>query len=423
MIENLDKSEHYTSKHSKPFLGQKFAFWLIFIAAFAFTLGFIAGQRNIGISPQKAINLRLANTDKPADVTVDFAPFWQVWKVINERYLDKSSIDHQKLLYGAISGMVNSIGDPYTAFLPPADNKTVKEELGGSYEGVGIQLGFREKKLVVIAPLSQTPAEKAGVRAGDQILKIDNTETEGLSLPEAVRQIRGVQGTSVTLLIIQNGENEGKEFKITREKIQIKSVEVKFENTPKGEIATIKLIRFGEQTNDEWTSAVDQIITHSAKGVILDVRNNPGGFLQGAVFIGSEFVDGKIVGQESANGDREFLNSQRRGKLLKIPLVAVVNKGSASAAEIVAGAMQDHKRAKLVGETTFGKGSIQDAQDFPDGSGIHVTIAKWLLPSGRNINDVGITPDVEVKLSKEDAQAGKDPQFDKAKELLLSQIK
>lgn len=418
MEDNLNQQE----KKITGFLGQPHQFWLIFVAILAFTLGFIAGQRNIA-NFQAPFNIRFANTDKPKEVTVDFAPFWQVWQLISDKYLDKAKIDPQKLLYGAISGMVESLGDPYTSFLPPQDNKAVKEELSGSYEGVGIQLGFRDKKLVVVAPLSGTPAQKAGILAGDAILKIDDKETEGLSLPEAVKLIRGAAGTAVTLTITRNGEEQPKEVRVAREKIQIKSVEVKFENLEIGEIATIKLIRFGEQTNDEWNKAIDEVIAHNAKGVILDVRNNPGGFLQGAVYIGSEFVSGKIVGQEQAGGQREFVSATRTGKLLKIPLVVLVNKGSASAAEIVAGALQEHKRSKLVGENTFGKGTIQDAQDLPDGSGVHITIAKWLLPSGENIDAVGIKPDIEVKVTKEDLEAGRDVQAQKAKEALLQIIK
>ncbi len=403
--------------------GIRVAIWLIITAIVFFAAGWQWGEG--GISRRREVNaplITVSNQATPSQVNVDFAPFWQVWDIVTSRYLERDQIDPQKLVWGAIAGMVKAIGDPYTAFLTPEENREVKEELEGVYSGVGIQLGFKDKKLVVIAPLSGTPAEAAGVQAGDFILKIDDKETADLSLPEAVKMIRGAVGTKVKLTFLREGKNEPFDLELTRASIVVKSVEVKIKSTPKGKVAVIKLSRFGEKTNEEWDEAVSQVLSANVKGVVLDVRNNPGGFLNGAVYVASEFLTGKIVGQAGIDGDPQFITAGRKGKLLSMPLVALVNKGSASAAEIVAGALQVRGRAKLVGETTFGKGTIQDTNDLPSGGGVHVTIAKWLLPNGQDINGSGVKPDVEVAVGEQDLQQEQDPQLDKALEILTAKF-
>lgn len=398
--------------------------WLLVTAALFFTIGWQLGSQ--GFAPGKGSyfnqTVGIANGDKPQNVTVDFAPFWDVWEIVTTRYLDRSNLDPQKLLWGAISGMVKAVGDPYTAFLTPEENKAVKEELEGTYSGVGIQLGFKDKKLVVIAPLSKTPAEEAGIRPGDRILKIDDTETDDLSLPEAARRIRGEVGTKVRLTLLREGEDKPFEQELIRKTIQVKSVEIKISESPKGKIAVIKLSRFGEKTNEEWDSAVSEALAANVKGVILDVRNNPGGFLNGAVYIGSEFLTGKIVGQEGADGKAQFLTATRAGKLLTKPLVVLINKGSASAAEIVAGAVQERSRGKLVGETSFGKGTVQDTKDLEGGSGVHFTVAQWLLPSGKGVNGQGLKPDFEVQPTEADITQNRDVQLEKALEVLKAKL-
>ncbi len=360
----------------------------------------------------------------PSSVHVDFSLFWDVWQRLHTFYIDRATIDTQKLVWGAISGMVNALDDPYTVFLPPTEQKQSKEDLAGSFEGVGMQLGYKDGKLAVIAPLADTPAQKAGVKAGDLILKIKDEakkldkETTGVSLPEAVTMIRGPEGTTVTLTLAREGEKEPFEVILSREKIVVKSVEVVF----KDKAAHLKLLRFGERTNDEWEKAIDQIEEKMAKGevkgVVLDLRNNPGGFLQGAVYIASEFLaDGVVVKQEqSGNGGTQTFSVNRQGRLLSTPLVVLINQGSASASEIVAGVLQEEGRAKLVGEKTFGKGTIQEAEELTGGSGLHITIARWLLPSGKWIDKEGIKPDNEVKMDEKDQT--KDPQLEKALELL-----
>ena len=279
--------------------------------------------------------------------------------------------------------------------------------------------GSKDKRLVVIAPLSGTPAEKAGIKPGDLIIKIGDKNTTGMTLPEAVNLIRGVKGTQVVLTIFREGDTDTRLFTLIRDTIIVKSVEISEKQTKSGKkVAVIKLSRFGERTDEEWNSVVSETISANSEAVVLDVRNNPGGFLESAVFIGSEFLEsGNVVLQENSDGQRNSLTVNRNGKLTKIPLVVLINKGSASASEILAGALQDRKRAQLVGEKSFGKGTIQEAQDLSGGAGVHITVAKWLTPNGMWVNDTqGLEPDVKIDMDQQDQT--KDPQLEKAIELL-----
>jgi len=351
----------------------------------------------------------------PADKDLDFSLFWTVWDRLAATYLDKTALKSREMIYGAIKGMVASLGDPYTVFLPPQENKEAKEDLNGTFEGVGIQLGYIDEQLAVIAPLSGMPAESAGVKAGDLILKVDEQETTDMTLPEAVSLIRGSKGTVVKLTLLHQGETESYVAEIVRSTIIVPSVEVVFleEN-----VARLKLMRFGERTSNEWAMAVNQILTNqpAVEGVILDLRNNPGGYLSGSVFIASEFLSsGVVVKQEDATGNQESYSVDRQGILLHQPLVVLVNQGSASASEIVAGALQEYKRAKIVGENTFGKGTIQEAEDLPGGAGLHITTARWLLPSGKSIDKDGIVPDNQIT---DDPTTEEDEQLQEAIKLL-----
>lgn len=389
--------------------------------------GFYLGQYRLrltqeALKPQITIERRLPAGKE----NLGFSLFWDTWDRLESSYLNKSALDSQKMIYGAISGMVASLGDPYTVFLPPQEQKQSQEDLSGSFEGVGIQLGYKDSNLAVIAPLKDTPAEKAGVKAGDLILRIKDEkkgidkEAKDVNLPEAVSLIRGPKGTSVTLALLREGSSDSIEVKLTRETILVKSVELEF----KQGVAYLRLLRFGERTYQEWESAVAQIENEKSKleggfkGVVLDLRNNPGGFLQGSVFIASEFLgNGVVVKQENASGKgTETFTVDRKGKLINDPLVVLVNQGSASASEIVAGSLQERGRAKVVGEKSFGKGTVQEAEDLPGGAGLHVTVARWLLPSGKSIDKEGIKPDFEIKMDEKDQT--KDLQLDKAIELL-----
>ncbi|MFZ5366252.1 MAG: S41 family peptidase [Patescibacteria group bacterium] len=398
---------------------------ILALTFFAFGTGFWFGERQLKLSftnYQPKVTLERKIPEGKEDVS--FSLFWDVWDRLEQSYLDKSKIDYQKMVYGAISGMVASLGDPYTVFLPPQEQKQSKEDLSGAFEGVGIQLGYKDSKIAVISPLSGTPAEKAGVKAGDLILKIKDEaknidkETAGMTLPEAVTLIRGPKGTEVSLTMFREGKDKF-EVKLKRETIVVRSVEVTFRDN----IAHLKLLRFGERTYQEWEEAVGKIEERRAKGevkgVILDLRNNPGGFLQGSVFIASEFLgNGVVVKQEkSRDGGVETFSVNRKGRLLTLPLVVLINQGSASASEIVAGTLKERSRAKIVGEKSFGKGTVQEAEELTGGAGLHITVARWLLPSGKSIDKEGITPDFEVKMDEKDQT--KDPQLEKAIEILL----
>lgn len=393
----------------------------ILIILLVFLLGWQLGHRDLEI---KLSNYRpsvsVINKEPPKSINLDFKLFWDVWDLLSRSYLDKKALDPQKLFYGAISGMVAAVGDPYTVFLPPEQQKYSQEELNGSFEGVGIQLGFnKDKRLTVIAPLLGTPAQKAGLKPEDLIIKIDGKETTNMTLPEAVSLIRGPKGTKIDLTILREGESDPKVFTLMRDSIIVKSVSISFKTTSsKKKVAIIKLSRFGERTRDEWNESIGSILSEGSQGVVLDLRNNPGGFLDGAVFIASEFLDwGDVVLQENSKGEKTAFKVNRAGRLINMPMIVLINKGSASASEIVAGALQDRKRAKLIGEKSFGKGTIQEAEDLAGGTGIHITVAKWLTPNGRWVNESqGLDPDVKIEGEKEDAT--KDPQLDKAIELV-----
>ncbi len=384
-------------------------------------------------------HVAIAGKEPPPGLTnVDFSMMWTVLQKLQANYYDKSKIVPQKLVNGAIAGMVDSLEDPFTMYLPPTENNDFKQGLAGQFEGIGAELGLSGKQIIVMAPLAGGPAEKAGIKPGDAILKVDKQIIIGWSLSQAVDKIRGPKGTPVTLTILHKGDQEAKEVKIVRDTITVKSVvtwtkAIKdiagikstdiLKNAQASKVVYIRLSQFGDNTNQEWVGIANQIDLArkkdtSIKGVILDLRNNPGGYLTDAVFIASEFIDnGTVVMQEDGTGARAKLDVSRKGLLTDVPLVVILNRGSASASEIVAGALRDHKRAMLTGELSFGKGTIQEAEDLGGGAGLHVTIAKWLTPDGTWVHQKGLTPDVPVALDAKDQSH--DTQLEKAVELLV----
>ena len=396
-----------------------FLIQFLVIAILFFAIGFAVGQKRVNFERQGYIpHITVSNEFPPKDQTVDFSLFWKVLEILPQKYVDKGAIDPQKILYGAISGMVKSLGDPYTAFLDPKQNDEIKSEIAGSYEGIGIQIGFDvQKRLAVIAPLSGTPAEREEVLAKDLIIKIDDKDTSDLTLPQAVDLIRGPAGSEVKLTLSREGEDKQLEKVIARAKIDVKSVEVKYVDYKGKKAGVIKVSGFGEKTNAEWDRAVEDVLANKADAVIVDMRNNPGGLLSSSVYITGDFVRGVVVKQQYANGSVQSLTTDGRGRLLKIPMAVLVNGGSASAAEIFSGAIQDARRGQLIGEKTFGKGTVQDVVELPGGGGLHVTIAKWLTPKGNSIHGTGISPDVTVQMTAQDRKENKDPQLDRALEI------
>lgn len=389
---------------------------LIGLGAFIFYAGYQKGRygatmTETGVAPQEAIFL---NTEGAQDREIDFTLFWRVWDLVKEKYLDREGLDAKELFYGAIDGMLSATGDPYTTFFSPEENREFKEDLSGSFEGIGAEMGIKNEILTVIAPLDDSPALKAGILAGDRVLKINGEPTTSLSIEEAVDRIRGPKGTEVTLSIFRNGEEEIREITVKRDTIIVKSV--KFEM--RDEIALIRLGRFGDDTSKEFDIAVRQAVAAEAKSVVLDLRNNPGGFLGTAVDLAGYFVPSGSVAviEEDADKNRKELKTSGNSKLANLPIVILINEGSASASEILAGAIKENRDAKvlLVGKKSFGKGSVQELIPVSRDTSVKITVAHWLTPKGNAINNVGIAPDVEVALERDENNPDKDTQLDKA---------
>jgi len=397
----------------------KFQRLLIFvlIAISFFYGGYYYGKRGYEVEVKRnPPEIKVINKN-PGDQEVDFALFWRVWDLVQKEYLERP-VDGQKMLYGAIKGMVASLDDPYTAFLPPDVNEAVNESLNNQYQGIGAELGLKDGQLIVVAPLDGSPAKAAGVRAGDRILAIEGESTAGISVAEAVVKIRGDAGTTSTLMIGRDNE-EPKEIKIKRDVIKIDSVtwEDKGDGT-----AYIRVSRFGQDTNEEWDRVVDEITQQMDQldAIVLDLRGNPGGYLLSAVHLAGEFFSNKtVLIQESATGEEvDYPTPRTKGAFQDIPgIFVLVDEGSASASEILAAALKDNVNAVLIGKKTFGKGTIQDAKDFEDGSGIHLTTNKWLTPKKVWVHNEGIEPDITVEFSEEDINNANDVQLNKALEL------
>src|SRR3989344_4115314 len=332
---------------------------------------------------------------------IDFRLFWDTWQKVEAKYVDKDKIDTQNMYYGAIKGLVAAVGDPYTFFLTPEENQQSKDDLGGKFEGIGAQLGLKNNAIIAIAPLKESPAEAAGLKSGDYITKVDGESTKGWALVEAVGKIRGPKDTSVTLTVLRI--NAELDIPIQRRQIKVPSVELSTETQNGKSVAVITLSQFGETTNSEWDKAAQEVKTTwdqgTISGLVIDLRGNPGGYLDSAVYIASEFLEKgtTVLTQETTDERDRVYTVGRTGKLLDIPLSIMINEGSASASEILSGALRDHKRDTLVGKQSFGKGSVQEALDLSGNAGLHVTIAKWILPEGEWINGVGITPDIIVE--------------------------
>lgn len=387
--------------------------FFIGLSLIIFEAGFYFGKAQMPVAPPEGIlNPELG---KPAEV--DFSLFWDAWRILEEKFVDPEKINYQKMIYGAISGMVNSLGDPYTVFMPPEDSKIFKEDVSGAFQGVGMEIGIKKGELTVISPLEGTPAFRAGLRAGDKIIKIDNAYTREMTVDEAVKLIRGPKGTEVTLTILRDDWPKTKDFKIVRDVIEIPSLTWEIKDR---DIAHIKLYQFSEVVRSSFDQAAIDILNSQAKKIVLDLRNNPGGYLEVAQDIAGWFLEkGAIVTVEDFGGKQENKEYKAKGneKLLSYPLVVLINQGSASGSEILAGALRDNRGIKLIGEKSFGKGSVQELEELREGS-LKITVAKWLTPKGELINGIGLAPDFEVELTEEDFNQDEDPQLDKAIELI-----
>jgi carboxyl-terminal processing protease len=357
-----------------------------------------------------------ANPLSEGDLDSLFAPFWQAWTLVHELYVEQP-VDDQEMMRGAIRGMLDSLGDQHSSYMDPDEFRQASIPLEGEYEGIGAWVDPDAEYLTIVSPMPDSPAERASLKPGDKIIAIDGEDMTGIDGNLVIQKVMGPAGTRVTLTILREGVDEPFDVTLIREKIIVPSVVSEMLD---GEVAYIQLISFGEDTTAELQQALNDLLDQEPVGLVLDLRNNGGGALNTAIEVASQFIgEGVIMYEEYGSGRRDMYEALPDGLATEIPLIVLVNEGSASASEIVAGAIQDTNRGVLVGTRTFGKGSVQNWIPLKDDQGaIRVTIARWLTPNGRTIHEVGLEPDVVVELTEEDIQAERDPQLEKAIELL-----
>lgn len=380
-----------------------------------FSLGFYGGQAFVDSNDDYVVS------DEQREVKdLDLDQFWDVWSKVQIKYVDAEHIDHDNAVYGAIKGMVSSLDDPYSAFLTPDETQVFQDSLNSELEGIGAELTIEEGLLVVVSPLKDSPAEKASLKPGDVIIAIDATDAQEYSFFEAIQNIRGPRGTKVILTVVREGLDEPIDVTITRDRIDLESVTTE---VLEDDIFYISINQFSDDTEKEFFEAVNEALLIDPSGVVLDLRFNGGGYLETSVNIMGEFVEDGLPGviiESTASRNREVLEIDGNQRLIDVPLVVLINEGSASSSEILAGALQDYERAFIIGSTSFGKGSVQEIETLNDGSSLRLTIAKWLTPSERDIDAEGIAPDLTVEITEEDAENDVDPQLDKAVEYLLN---
>lgn len=394
-----------------------------------FSGGFIAGHLLpfgdlgvTGLSPMAsaAPPSSAGQNATPADLQVLFKPFWEAWQIIHQQYVDQP-VDDTKLMEGAIRGMMDSLGDPHSTYMDPQTYKQASSELAGSYEGIGAVVDTTGQFLTIVSTFPGSPAEHVGMESGDQITAVDHQDMTGIS-PELVRQkVVGPAGTTVHLTIERKGQTAPLEFDVTRAKITVSSASGKM--LPNG-VGYVQITTFGDNTTRELTATLGTLMAQDPKGLIIDLRDNGGGYLQTAVEVVSQFADnGTVLYEQYGNGTKKPYEAISGGLATKIPLVVLINEGTASASEITAGALQDYGRAKLVGVVSYGKGSVQNWVPVSNDQGaVRITIARWLTPNGRQIDKKGLTPDVYVQMTLADRQAGRDPQLDMAVQVLLDLV-
>lgn len=392
-----------------------------FLAGLFLILVFYAGWQfgNSGRTLEVGGLTLLESHRENAPQNADWDILWQTIELINEKYVNRPA-DLKKILEGAVQGAVSSLNDPYSLFLPPQQAEDFANELKGNLEGIGAEIGLKHQRLTVIAPLDESPAVRAGIRGGDYIYKVDGEDTTGFTVEQAVGKIRGPAGTKVTLTVFHLGATKPVEIVITRAKIEVKSIMSEIKEVNGGKIGYLKLRRFSDDTSGGVKKAVSNFLAGGVKGVVLDMRNNPGGYLDSAVEVASNWVrDGEtVLIQKFGDGTEEIFRAEGQSRLNSVPTVVLVNGGSASASEIVAGALKDNGLAKLIGEKSFGKGSVQELIDLDGKAQLKLTIAKWLTPKGHDLNQDGLEPDIKVEMNEEDFQNDRDLQLDRALEEL-----
>jgi carboxyl-terminal processing protease len=380
-----------------------------------FALGMYIGYQN---RPYVTRVSSIIDKEVPIGTNADFEPFWKVWNIIDEKHPGADKITSQQRVYGAIKGLVDSLNDPYSVYFPPADSKDFHDTINGSFEGIGMEIGIKDKVLTVIAPLKDTPAERAGIKAGDKVLKIDKTATNDMSVDKAVELIRGVAGTKVILTIYRESEGKPREVSVIRDVISIPTLDS--ELRPDG-VYLIRLYNFSAQSANLMNDALKSFKASGSKNLVIDLRGNPGGYLDSAVDMASFFLpEGDTVVTEDfgTNGSPRVYRSKgyRLLDLKNIKVAILVDKGSASASEILGGALSEHGVAPLIGETTYGKGSVQEVMDVTDTTTLKLTIAKWLTPNGVSISEKGLVPTILVETTEQDLQNKTDPVLNRALE-------
>ena len=399
-------------KIKKNFLSRTVLILFLMGACFLFyKFGIYTGENNI----LKTAPAQIINSDLGIPENVDFSLFWETWRQAEMNFLDRTEMDYQAMIYGAIAGMVNSLGDPYTNFFKPQEAEEFEQQLSGKYQGIGTVVGIRDEQLIIISPFKDSPAERAGLKPEDKILKIEDVYTTDITIEKAVELIKGPEGTKVKLLIEREEWENTKEIEIQRELIKIPTLEWEIKNE---DIALVRMYQFNGILTSEFRKIVPEILNSKCNKVILDLRNNPGGYLSTSQDIAGWFLEkGMLVVSEDEGEGKEQKDYESKGPatLSFFPVVVLINNGSASASEILAGALRDQREAQLVGETSFGKGSVQKPIVLSDGSFLKVTIARWLTPSGHCINDMGLEPDVVVE---EGDNVEKDLQLEKAIEII-----
>jgi carboxyl-terminal processing protease len=390
----------------------------------AFTGGLLVGwllpeksSVETAISTTQVEQPQTAATTTPEDLQALFKPFWEAWNLVHEQYVDQP-VDDTKMMEGAISGMMDSLGDEHSGYMDPQTYEEATRPLDESYEGIGAYVDVTGDYLTIISPMPGSPAEGAGLKPGDKIIQIDGKDMTGIDPSVALQSVLGASGTEVTLTIRRDDTSETFDVTITRAKIDLPSVSSKMLDN---NIAYIAISTFGENTNNLLEKALKDLLAQNPKGLILDLRYNTGGYLTTAIEVISQFIpSGVVMYEQEGDGTETSYEALPGGLATQIPLVVLVNEGSASASEITAGALQDYGRAPLVGTTTYGKGSVQNWIPLSNDQGaVRITIARWLTPNHRQINKIGLTPDYVVEITDEEAAAGKDPQLDKAIELIL----
>ncbi len=386
---------------------------IILLLAVCFSGGFLWG------------NVRQVNALLPSDLIVrninfnaDLSILWDVLKIIKTKYKGRKDLNDQDLVYGAAEGVVKSLGDPYSEFMAPESSKKFLEDISGSFEGIGAEIGIKDGVLTVVAPLEGTPAKKAGLMSSDKIIKIDNETTLELSIEKAITLIRGPRGTKVTLTILRGDNNEQREITVRRGIIKVPVIEWSLKEN--GDIAYIQLFSFTENSPDKFSQITQEILQSPANKMILDLRGNPGGYLESAVEIAGWFLaDGELVVREDkGDGKGELYKSKGKAVFGEWPTVILIDEGSASASEILAGALRDHLGTKLIGKNSFGKGTVQQMESLKKGASLKITIADWITPSGLSISKSGLSPDIEVNLDIDTFKQGRDSQLQKAIETL-----